>query len=166
VTQAGTFLPATVSLSAMKKRGLFVAGLMGLSVLAACAFLRSYKAVGLLTRNGSAMIEVNGGLVGGEILIGGQTAIVTRRDAGKVHSYRLFFEGDTDSNEDTSFVIDCHAWVAPRLPFLLEAANYPPCNVLSDDVYKDRRWPLHRRAQFIEFLTNDGSTIRIGNRNK
>jgi hypothetical protein len=85
---------------------------------------------------------------------------------GKVHSYRLFFEGDADSKGDTGFVIDCHAWVAPHLPFLLEVANYPPCNILSDDVYKDRRWPLFRRGRFIEFLTGDLSTIRIGKRIK
>jgi hypothetical protein len=63
-------------------------------------------------------------------------------------------------------VIDCHAWVAPRLPFLLEAANYPPCNILSEDVYKDRCWTLFRRGQSIEFMTDDLSTIRIGKRSK
>jgi hypothetical protein len=52
--QAGTFLSATVSLSRMKNRGLFVAALVVLFVLAACAFLRSYNAVALLTLNGSA----------------------------------------------------------------------------------------------------------------
>lgn len=150
----------------MKNKRPFAVALVTLFVLAlaACAFLRSYNAVALLTRNRSATIEVNGALVQGEILDGRLTAIVTRRDAGKAHSYRLFFEGDTDSKGDTGFVIDCHAWVAPRLPFLLEVANYPPCNILSEDVYKNRRWPLVRRGQFIEFLTDDLSTIRIGKR--
>jgi hypothetical protein len=153
----------------MKKKwlkGLSVAVLMVLSVLATYAFLRSYNAVAFLTRNKNTTIEVNGALVQGEVLEGRLTAIVTRRDAGKVHSYRLFFEGDTDSNGDTGFVIDCHAWVAPRLPFLLEAANYPPCNILSEDVYKDRRWPLFRRGHFIESVTANLSTIRIGQRNE
>ena len=149
----------------MKKKALIVIALVVLSILGAGAFLRFYNAVSYLTRNRSAKIQVNGKPVDGDVLEGRLTAIVTRRDAGKVHSYRIFFEGDTDANGGTGFVIDCHAWVAPRLPFLLEAANYPPCNMLSEDVYKDRRWPLFRRGQFIEFLTNDLSTIRIGERN-
>ena len=150
----------------MKRKGLFTVALVVLSVFAAYAFLRSYNAVAFLIRNRNTTIEVDGAMVQGEILNGRLTAIVTRRDAGKVHSYRLFFEGDTDSSRDTGFVIDCHAWVAPRLPFLLEAANYPPCNILSEDVYKDRRWPLFRRGQSIEFVTDDLSTIRIGKRSK
>ena len=150
----------------MKRKGLFTVALVVLSVFAAYAFLRSYNAVAFLIRNRNTTIEVDGAMVQGEILNGRLTAIVTRRDAGKVHSYRLFFEGYTDSSRDTGFVIDCHAWVAPRLPFLLEAANYPPCNILSEDVYKDRRWPLFRRGQSIEFVTDDLSTIRIGKRSK
>lgn len=51
-------------------------------------------------------------------------------------------------------MIDCHAWVAFRLPFLLEVPYTPP-NILSEDVYKDRRWPLLRRGHFIEFMTSD-----------
>jgi len=85
---------------------------------------------------------------------------------GKRISIDYCFEGDTDSNGDTGLVIDCHAWVAPHLPFLLEVANYPPRNILSEDVYKDRRWPLFRRGPFIEFLTDDLSTIQIGKRIK
>jgi hypothetical protein len=123
----------------MKNKGLSVVALVVLSILAGCVFLRFYNAVALLTRNRSATIEVSGAPVQGEILDGRLTAIVTRRDAGKAHSYRLFFEGDTDSSGDTGFVIDCHAWVAPRLPFLLEAANYPPRNILSEDVYKSTK---------------------------
>jgi hypothetical protein len=150
----------------MKKKALIVVALVVLSILGAGAFLRFYNAVSYLTRNRSATIQVNGKPVDGDVMEGRLTAIVTRRDAGKVHSYQIFFEGDTDANGDTGFVIDCHAWVAPRSPFLLEAANYPPCNMLSEDVYKDRRWPLFRRGQFIEFLTNDLSIIKIGERNK
>jgi len=131
-----------------------------------CLYLRSSVAVELLTLYKGATIEVNGAPVPGEMLKGTRTAIVTRRDSGKRHSYRLFFEGDTDSVGDTGWVIDCHAWVAPRLPFLLEVANYPPCNILSEDVYKDRRWPLFRRGHFIEFVTSDRSTFRIGWRNR
>ena len=150
----------------IENSGLFAVALAVLSVLAACTFLRSYHAVALLTRNKGKTIEVNGARVQGEILDGRLTAIVTRREPGNAHSYRLFFKENIDSNGDIGFVIDCHAWVAPRLPFLLEVANYPPCNILSEDVYKDRRWPLFRRGQFIEFGTNGLSTIRIGERNK
>lgn len=137
-----------------------------LFVVTVCLYLRSSGAVELLTLYKGATIEVNGAPVPGEMLKGTRTAIVTRRDSGKRHSYRLFFEGDTDSVGDTGWVIDCHAWVAPRLPFLLEVANYPPCNILSEDVYKDRRWPLFRRGHFIEFVTSDRSTFRIGWRNR
>jgi hypothetical protein len=148
----------------MKKKRLIVMTLVALSIFAAYVFLRSTNAVAFLTRNRKAKIEVNGSPVPGEILDGRLTAIVTRRDAGKAHSYRLFFEGDTDSTGDTGFVIDCHTWVAPRLPFLLEAANYPPCNILSDDVYKNRRWSLFRRGRSIEFMIDTRTTIRIDSR--
>jgi len=47
-----------------------------------------------------------------------------------------------DPNRETGFVIDFHAWVAPGLPFLLEVANYLPCNLLCEEVHKDRRWTL------------------------
>jgi hypothetical protein len=150
----------------MKTGRLLVASFAFLFVVVAYIYLRSSGAVGLLTLNRSAVIEVNGTRVPGEMLEGRLTAIVTRRDRNKRHSYRLFFEGDTDSTGDTGWVIDCHTWVAPRLPFLLEVPNYPPCNILSDDVYKDRRWPLFRRGIFIEFMTSDLSTIRISHRNK
>ena len=146
----------------MKKKVLIVVALMVLSILGAGIFLRSYNAVSYLSRNRHSTIQVNGTTVDGDVLEGRLTAIVTRRDTGKAHSYRLFFEGDTDSTGDTGFVIDCHTWLAPRVPFLLEAANYPPCNILSDDVYKDRRWPLFRRGKFIEFATSEQSTIKIG----
>ena len=146
----------------MKKKVLIVVAIVVLSILWAGAFLHSYNAVSYLSRNRHSTVQVNGTPVDGDVLEGRLTAIVTRRDAGKAHSYRLFFEGDTDSAGDTGFVIDCHTWLAPRVPFLLEAANYPPCNILSDDVYKDRRWPLFRKGKFIEFATSEQSTIKIG----
>src|SRR5690349_9943503 len=118
----------------LKTERLVVALLAFLFVVIACVYLRSSGAVALLTLNRSAIIEVNGGPVPGEMLEGRVTAIVTRRDRIRSHSYRLFFEGDTDTTGDTGWVIDCHAWVAPRLPFLLEVGDYPPCNILSVDV--------------------------------
>jgi hypothetical protein len=146
----------------MKKKVLILAPLGVLSILCAGALLRSYNAVSYLSRNRHATIQVNGAPVDGDVLVGKLTAIITRRDAGKAHSYRVFFETDTDSLGNNGFVIDCRTWLAPRVPFLIEAANYPPCNILSDDVYKDRRWPLSRRGKFIEFTTNEQSTVRIG----
>ncbi len=139
----------------MKTRQLLVALFAFLLVVLLCVYLRSSGTVALLTLRKCATIEVNGARVPGGMLEGTLTAIVTRRDSGKRHSYRLFFEGDADSTGDMGWVIDCHAWVAPRWPFLLEVINYPPCNLLSDDVYKDRRWPLIRRGRFIEFVTSD-----------
>ena len=147
-------------------RHLLVALFAFLLVALVCVYLRSSGTVALLTLNRSARIEVNGTPVPGEMLEGTLTAIVTRRDSGKRHSYRLFFEGDTDSTGNAGWVIDCHAWVAPRFPMLLEAGNYPPCNLLSEDVYKDRRWPLIRRGLSLEFVTSDLSTVRIGHRHK
>ncbi|SRR6266849_3530790 len=150
----------------LKTGRLLVALFAFLFVVVVCVYLRSSGAVALLTLRRGATIEVNGAPVPGEMLEGRLTAIVTRRDRKKRHSYRLFFEGDTDSTGDMGWVIDCHAWVAPRLPLLLEVADYPPCNILSEDVYRDRRWPLFRRGHFIEFVTSNRSTIRIGQRNK
>ena len=150
----------------MEKKRLFLVVLLPLSILAAGAYLRSVDAVAFLIRNRKAIIQVNGAAVRGEVLEGTLTAIITRRDAGQVHSYRIFFEGDIDATGNTGWVIDCHTWIAPRLPFLIEAANYPPCNILSEDVYNDRRWPLFHRGRFIEFVTSDRTTIRIGERNK
>ena len=150
----------------MEKKRIFLVALLPVSILAAGAYLRSINAVALLVRNKQAIVEVNGVPVRGEVLEGRLTAIVTRRDTGKTHSYRIFFDGDVDATGDAGFVVDCHAWIAPRLPFLLETANYPPCNILSEDVYKDRRWPLFDRGRFIEFVINDRTTIRIDKRNK
>ena len=90
----------------VKTRHLLVALFAFLFVLLVCVYLRSSGTVGLLTLNRSARIEVNGTPVPGEMLEGTLTAIVTRRDSGKRHSYRLFFEGDTDSTGNTGWVID------------------------------------------------------------
>jgi hypothetical protein len=99
----------------MKRKGLIVATLVAVSIIFfSYLFLRSTNAVAFLVRNRKATVEVNGKPVQGEILDGRLSAIATRRDDGKAHSYRLFFEGDTDSNGDTGWVIDCHAWVAPQ----------------------------------------------------
>jgi len=78
-------------------------------------------------------IEVNGTVVRGEVLEGRMTAIVTTRDGGKEHSYKLFFAGDTDMTGNMGFVADCHRWVSPHFPFLLETRHYPRCKSLRVD---------------------------------
>src|SRR5271169_2925907 len=63
-----------------------------------------------------ATFTVNGVPVPGHLLRGRATAIVTTREAGKEHSYQVRFAGDTDFTGNMGNVIDCHEWVAPRLP--------------------------------------------------
>ena len=154
-----------VSSSYMKRKGLFLVA-VSLTIFVIGLVLQPFHAVVFLTRNSKVTIEVNGSPVNGEMLEGQLAAIVTTRVPGKAHSYRIFFEGDTDFNGDTGFVIDCHTWVAPDFPLLLEAADYPPCNILSEDVYKDRRWPVFRRQHSLEFAASGGATIRIRERHK
>jgi hypothetical protein len=114
-----------------------------------------------LILNPRATLEVNGMLVQGEILRGRTSALVTTRGAGKNHSYRLFFEGDTDSTGDMGSVVDCAPWVAPHLPFLLETANYPPCKNLLGDASYAGRWPLVDKGKFMLFVLPEKSTISI-----
>jgi hypothetical protein len=114
-----------------------------------------------LTLDRRLKIEVNGVPVEGEIFRNRVTAIVTRRDAGKRHSYQLFFEGDVDFTRDMGSVVDCHKWVAPHLPFLLETRNYPPCKRLAVDELALRRWPLIWRSNSMQFSTREGSTISV-----
>lgn len=117
--------------------------------------------IAFLTLDRSLTIQVNGTVVPGEILSNKVTAIVTRRDAGKRHSYQLFFEGDTDSTGDMGSVVDCHDWVAPQLPLLLVTRNYPPCKPLPEDQPGLRRWPFIRQGGSMQFVTKDQSTISV-----
>lgn len=114
-----------------------------------------------LTLDRRLIIEVNGMPVEGDVLKNKATAVVTRRDAGKKHSYQLLFEGDTDFTGDVGSVIDCHEWVAPHLSFLLETRSYPPCKRLPEDELELPRWPLIRRGNSIQFVTKDRSIIRV-----
>jgi hypothetical protein len=106
-------------------------------------------------------IEVDGVPVEGEILGNRFSAIVTRRDAGKKHSYQLFYEGDVDFTGDMGSVADCHQWVAPRFPFLLQTLTYPPCERIPEDELGPRRWPLMLRGRSMQFVTKDHSTISV-----
>ena len=103
-------------------------------------------------------IEVNGIPVKGEVLGNRFSAIVTIRDAGKKHSYQLFYAGDVDMTGDMGFVVDCRQWVAPHFPLLLlQARNYPPCKRLPEDEYCS----LLSRPHSMQFVTKDQSTVSI-----
>ncbi len=114
-----------------------------------------------LTLDLHAKIEMNGTPVQGEILVGRGSALVTTREPGKAHSYQLFFEGDTDFTGDMGFVVDCSPWVAPHLPVLPVARNYPPCKSLSDGVSRTKRWPLMDEGKAMRFVLRDQSVLRI-----
>ena len=111
-----------------------------------------------LTLNTHAKIELNGVRVRGEILEGHTTALVTTREAGKRHSCKLFFEGDTDLTGDMGFVVDCGPWVAPHLPVLPETRNYPPCN---GSLEYGKRWPLIDEGKSMRFVLWDQAIVRI-----
>jgi hypothetical protein len=115
--------------------------------------------IACLTLDRLLKVEINGVRVQGEILSNGTNAIVTRRDAGKSHSYQLFFEGDIDSNGDTGTVVDCHEWVAPHFPLLLGTRTYPPCKHLLED--GPGRWPLVVRSKSMQFVLKDNSTVSV-----
>jgi len=99
-----------------------------LSILFAIAYPYYSRQALYLTLKRNAVVEVNGVIVPGEILGGRHLLLLTRRDAGKEHSYFLVLEGDIDSEGDMGAAIDCHSWVAPRLPILVVVTqNYPEC---------------------------------------
>jgi hypothetical protein len=114
-----------------------------------------------LVLNSRATIGVNGALAQGELLEGHTAAIVTIREAGKKHSYALFFEGDTDFTGDMGFVVDCGQWVAPHLPLLLVTRNYPPCRRVFGGASDPGRWPLIDKGKSVQFALKDQSTITI-----
>jgi hypothetical protein len=143
----------------MKKRWLLLSALTVLVIALVVWWLFFSGRVAYLTLDRRLKVAVNGVPVDGEILGNRVTAIVTRRDAGNEHSYQLLFEGDVDSTGDMGSVIDCHEWVAPHLPLLLETRSYPPCKRLADDGVQ--RWSLILRRKSMQFVTKDNSTISV-----
>ena len=138
--------------------------LLSLTVLvmaSTVAWLVRSGRVAYLTLDKRLKVEINGVPVDGEILTNRTTAIVTRRDTGKKHSYLLFFEGDVDSTGDTGSVVDCHEWVAPHFPFLVETRTYPPCKALPSDGPVLRRWPLVVRGNSLQFVTKDNAMLSV-----
>lgn len=114
-----------------------------------------------LVLNSRATIGVKGALVQGELREGHAAAIVTMREAGKKHSYALFFEGDTDFTGDMGFVVDCGQWVATHLPLSLVTRNYPPCRRVFGGASDPGRLPLIDKGKSMQFVLKDQSTITI-----
>jgi len=104
----------------MKRKWLLLVTSALLISIATSGFLLVSNRVAFLTVNTRARIELNGAPVAGEILENHVNAVVTTRIGNNAHSYRLFFEGDTDFTGDMGSVVDCKKWAAPRVPVLLE----------------------------------------------
>jgi hypothetical protein len=145
----------------MKKRWFVLSALMVLLTVFAAAWLDWSGRVTYLALDRRLSIEINGVTVEGEIYSNRVTAILTRRDTGKEHSYQLLFEGDIDSTGDMGSVIDCREWVAPHLPFILKTRGYPPCKRTQADDLPHGRWPLIHRGNSMQFVTKDGSTVSV-----
>lgn len=157
----GTKHSRMVSTSGVTKRRIVLCAVIVLAIAFAAAWLSFSGRIAFLTLDRRLKIEVNGVAVEGDILMGRAAAIVTRRDAGKEHSYQLLFEGDIDSTGDMGSVVDCREWVAPHLPLLLETRNYPPCKRLKGEEHAHQRWPLIYRGSSMQFVTKDRSTVSI-----
>jgi hypothetical protein len=142
-----------------KKRIVFLLSVL-ISITAVCIYVGTSTEFALLKKSQVA-VEVNGTRVSGDMFEGTRHAIVTRRDARKQHSYRLFFEVDTDASGDTGFVVDCPNWVAPGFPVLLETSSYPPCPIPSQEEGPYGRWRLVRSGQYLQFVTPSRETFKI-----
>jgi hypothetical protein len=145
----------------MTNRWLLFATITGLVIALAIGWLvlsRSGR-VAYLILDRRYRIEVNGVPVKGDILQNSVSAIVTIRDAGKKHSYQLYYEGDVDLSGDMGFVADCREWVAPHFPLLLQTRSYPPCTGFFSPAV--RRWPLVLRRHSMQFVAANQSTISV-----
>ncbi len=109
-------------------------------------------------------IEVNGAAVHGDVQVGRGSAVVTRRDKGKEHSYLLLYEGDVDQTGDIGQVIDCGDWLAPRLPILIQTSSYPNCKVRAGEGASRPRMSLTVKGIAEQFVTTDRDVISITRR--
>jgi hypothetical protein len=117
--------------------------------------------IDLLHRRPHWTVEVNGAAIDGEVLAGRVSAVVTRRDKGKEHSYLLFYAGDVDQTGDIGQVIDCQNWIAPNLPILIETGGYPKCKVQPKDNASSWRMSLTTKDASEQFVTTDRNVISI-----
>jgi len=118
-----------------------------------------------LVRDRGQVIEVNGVVIDGDVHWHRFSALVTRRDAGRQHSYLLDFAGDIDPAGNIGSVTDCHFWVAPRLPLLIHTRTYPPCVVRPDERGQPWIWSLTEdrdHTKFgVKFTTPDHDTVVV-----
>ena len=145
----------------MTNRWFLLSALTVIVIMFAIGWLLLSRRVAYFTLERRLKIEVDGVPAEGEILGNRFSAIVTRRDTGKKHSYQLCYEGDVDFTGDMGSVSDCHQWVAPHFPFLFQTHTYPPCERLPEDELGLRRWPLIVRGHSMQFVTKDYSTISV-----
>lgn len=132
---------------------------LALIILLSAYCIESGRAV-LLNADTHAKITVNGAPVSGEVFLAHTTGIVSVGESSNRHSFRLYFAGDTDSTGNMGFVVDCGAWVAPRLPVLLETHEYPPCGKAQHDAMTGN-WPLIDKGLVMQFVLQDHSIVAI-----
>lgn len=118
----------------------------------------------LLHRSPGRTIDVNGTAVHADLLIGRMSAVVTRRDKGKEHSYLLLYAGDVDQTGDIGEVIDCRDWIAPRMPVLIRTSTYPGCELHSQEGASRSRISLILKGAAEQFTTPDKNVISIRKR--
>ena len=133
---------------------------VGVLISVTCLYLSGKFRV--LTINRSTQIQVNGRVVPSELFTapGSHSAILTIREHGKERSYRILGAGDIDMVGNMGFVIDCHHWIAPRSPLLLEFGNYPRCEVRPEDGV---RWgyPLMSKRGIVQFVNSSGDKVTL-----
>ena len=134
-----------------------VIGLVLVVALATAAYLYLAGKFRFMVVNRGARIEVNGKPVAGDYVRGKRSfeAVVTRRDREPGHSYLLSFS--IDGSSDIGSVVDCHQWVAPRIPIWIETMRYPPCVRTKDERYI----PLLYKNDGFQFTTAEGVVVRV-----
>jgi len=119
-----------------------------------------------LLRDRHSALEMNGVAIDGDVLERDFFAIVTRRDAGKQHSYLLSFAGDVDPVGNIGSVTDCHDWVAPRFPLLILTRTYPPCTMRQGEDKQSWVWSLKLHEKGEKFSTPTQEVIVISRRRR
>jgi len=108
----------------------------------------------LLHRTRDKKVVIHGSAIQADVLVGRSSALVTRRDNGQEHSYLLLYAGDVDQTGDMGYVLDCHNWVAPRMPVLIETEGYPNCT-------SEHYVPIIARGLSEEFVDVNGDTLVV-----